>query len=229
MMREAALLLVCGAFIAATPSQAQSTTGTRIGPEPASIGSLDQIAARRVVRAFGACVVQSESVLARRLAVMSANDPAHISLLRQLADYECLANGELRIPLHLMRGAVFEGLVTVYYRNFRPTDLSASPDLDYRAIHSGEVTAFGGQVLSLVTVADCVFRHAPVESRAVLDAIPGSNAEQRNFEVITPHLSSCIDSGQTVSFTRSVLRYALAEVVYRHAVRAAADAPQGTP
>lgn len=219
-MRVAAALL-CGAMLAVTlPAHAQRTTGTRIGPDPASINNDGEEEARRVVRAFGNCVVRTRLNRARALVAQSANDAGHVGQLRELVNQDCLSNGELRMPPLLMRGAVFEGMVNVYHGNFRPTDLSSTPPIDYRAIHNGEVTRFGGQVLGLNMVADCVFRRAPADSRALLDLNPGTGAERRAFEAVIPHLAPCINAGQTITFSRSVLRYALAEVVYRHAALA---------
>jgi hypothetical protein len=75
---------------------------------------------------------------------------------------------------------------------------------------------------ALSGLGECIVRGAPEASSRLVRSEMGSSAEERAFAGIKPALSSCLDAGQTLTFSSEVLRGAVALSYYRLANAAGA-------
>lgn len=216
-MRRALLTGLLLSMAPATAVYAQPT-GTHIGPNPAEVRGDSMTDARRTLGNFGQCVVRSNRTRAERVLSLSANSEQYHRQLRQLATDDCLSGGQLRMSPLLMRGSIFEALLDVYHSDFQPTDLSQAPAIAYGALHTGTMTGPTRSILAWNIFADCVVRAAPGEARALLLVPPGGTREEEAVTALTPHFGPCVPSGANVAMSLSLVRAALAEVLYRYAV-----------
>jgi hypothetical protein len=76
---------------------------------------------------------------------------------------------------------------------------------------------------------ECVVRHAPADSKALLMAKPDSAEEWARFTALQPVFSACMPEGHTVRLGRVALRGSIAINYYRlaHVVRAGATGTAG--
>jgi hypothetical protein len=178
------------------------------------------------------CVVRQAHGRVERVIAMSANTAEYDTELRRLAIRDCLAHSEMRMSNLLMRMSLFEAMLYVYHRDFRPDGLSEAPPIAYRAIHSGVLSESVATIVALNDFADCVVRAAPTASHDLLAAPPGTARETTIIAQLTPHLPACVPDGATIALSLSIIRGAIAEVLYRYAtlpsVATATTNPSGT-
>ena len=222
------LILALFALALTTSADAQQRTGTRIDGTPSRSRSIDTEAARLALYEFGRCMVGTDprAMRASRALALSASSPEYPGNLRALTVNDCGSPGRMRLSELVMRGALFEALLTLRYGDYQPTDLSAVPEMDYMAMHPGALRRDTSRILGLNLFADCVFRAAPVYARGLMTVIPGTTRETEYFAALRPHLANCVPSGTSIQFSRTVLRNALAEVIYHYAQSAAQRAEE---
>jgi hypothetical protein len=216
-----ALVAVAPAMGLAQPTTAQEPgpTGTRIAQPSVMTVVADQTTARRTLHAFGQCIVRLGRAPVEQILAMPVVDPNYDPSLRRLADTDCLDAGVMRMSPMLMRGAMYEALVDIHYGSYRPVSVADVPVAEPSVLYLGvnERPGRATQLLAMNFLAICIVRAAPSPSRALLDAPVGSGAEDAAISALEPFLGPCLDGGRTVSLSRSVLRGAIAEVIYANA------------
>jgi hypothetical protein len=170
-------------------------------------------AARRTLRQFGTCLVKRARREAARVAQVPIGAPDYDKQWNDLVTSECLLNGTLRIPRPNLRGAVFEAL-------FLSGDPVANPgfgdDLKtgFDAPAGADLSDRARTMLALERFGECVARKQPATVTALLKTEPESDAEVATIGALMPDFSACIPKGETFSFSKTVVRGALAEGMY---------------
>lgn len=144
-----------------------------------------------------------------------------------LVTYECLANGQLKIPHTNLRGAVFEALFLSVYGD---ADLSFSADLqsNFEAESTADASAYARTVIALERFGECVARRHTSTVAVLLKSEPESEAEIAAIAMLKPKLGACVPKDETFSFSKTVIRGALAEGMYWLS-KAAEDGASSTP
>jgi hypothetical protein len=201
-------------------------TGSLISNRPA--GGLGTTAkeARLISRQFAECSVKRGRRIAERYLAAPIGSADQARLQRQVLVDDCLGAGELSLPLEVIRGALFEQLYLFDYKAAPAPDLATVAAIDYTIGYSSPVTAQAGNGIALAQFGDCVARADTENARNLLVNLPDSRGETEAVHSLMNHLGACIPRGQKISFSRSVLRAAIAEGLYRLA-RAADGAPWG--
>jgi len=198
-----------------TAPGATSETGTLITRRPASTFGRTTTDARRTTRQFGTCVIARSPKLAQQVVEAPVVTPNYSKMLNRLAADDCLGEGELRVPWLLMRTALFEALYVDQFGRGGPTDFKAVPSINHLAGYTGEIPGWAGNVIALARFGECLSRADPANARALLMNLPGSASENQSFAALTPRLGGCVLKGEKLTFSRSVIRGAVAEGMYR--------------
>ena len=192
-----------------------SETGTLITRPPAVYQGETTADARETVRQFGMCSLRRSPTLSEQLLDVPVDTPQFTKLLNRIAADECLSYGELRIPFQLLRGAIFEAFYSRRFgRDFR-ADLKSVPSFNYTAGYARPLSEDAANTISLAIVADCVVRTDPAPARQMIAARPGSPSEIEAIGLIAAKLPGCVPPKQKLRFSRSVIRAATAEALYR--------------
>jgi hypothetical protein len=212
--------LAFGALFAAVicaPVQAQET-GTLIQHRAAQAEYRGKKAARVTMEQFAACLVSRSRGRVTRYANMRADDPGYrkymLSLFHSMGD-ECLSSGDLAFNDIVFRGTVFQALYAVDFpSSSAPTDFSALPSTGFREAYGPQVAPEARSVVALEQFGECVGRADGAGLRNLLNAIPGSAQESALFNALVPKFSACIPKGETLAFSKVILKGALAEGMY---------------
>lgn len=222
----AAGLLLASASGAHAPSahaQMAIETGSRTArPAPAAINDSPAMKpeerARATMLAYTTCLVRRHAPGVRRALALAENTGAAQKALLDLADTDCLADGQLRMSLPLFRGGLFVALYQQDLPQAR-TGLGAKP-LDF----SGDVQADGAGAqtyLALHDFCDCVTRSDPADVRALVLTPVAAPEEAAAFASLSPHMNACLPTGERLTFTKSILDALFAEALHREALAAA--------
>lgn len=215
------------------PGWAQSTagsspeTGSLISRRAAQIGGTTKTDARRTTRDFGVCVLKRFPKYGERLAEEPVHTAEYNKLLNRVTIDDCLSHGELTIPWNVVRTAIIEALYLDRYGRSGPTDFSQVPPIDYLAGYPAELAGNARTVVALSRFGDCVSRKDAVNARALAVSIPGSADETQRFRFLSPSFNGCVVQGEKLTFSRSVIRGAVSEGLYRLS-RAAGQIPDTT-
>jgi hypothetical protein len=240
-MRHLAILALLSAGWAAA-AQAQTSDPyrnpwARTGPIGlnADAGPKD---ARAVLRRFAKCTATYHHDAARRFLLMPLGSWVPQPDYRQIADPHCLSfvSGRLRIGQLAYRGALAEELVRRDFAHAGPLDARGLPPLDWtvpqpsatdprtqQRIESARDVAIAETVLG--ELGECLVREAPVGSLALLKTTT-ADTETAAFEAIRPQIAGCIQKGNSLTFTRTNLRSAIALSYYRLASASLASGQQ---
>ena len=118
--------------------------------------------------------------------------------------------------------------VSRYAREFRangPTDFSAVTTTGYRELYADGISGEARTALALEQFGECVARADAVGVQTFLRQGPGSSGERAAIQALVPRYAACIPRHETITFSLTVLKGALAEGIYRLSV-AARDAQQ---
>lgn len=160
------------------------------------------------------CILKRHRSAAKNLIELSADSSVVVPELTRLAR-ECLASGELRIPPLLLRGALFEELYKQEFEEAGSQDLSKAPPIDYLQGYQQPLSEASKQALAMSFVGDCLVRADTSSARLMVASIPGTAKEHRATGAIAARLPQCIPQGQTIRFSRSFIRAAVSEALYR--------------
>lgn len=215
----AALLL---ALPFAEPARAQgeryTPTGSRVGrPAPADVPDNSSLAdatkARLMVYRFADCSIRSNKKTAQGYMDAKAESQASSKLMNPLVSEECLWNADLRMPIPLLRGAIFRA---AYYRDFEKADLKLrEAPVDFQTYVEDPKQPSVARYLVTLDFADCVVRADPAGVRAYVMAEPDSKAETAALAAIQPKLGPCFPASVQMTVNRSNLSAMLAEALYR--------------
>ena len=217
------LRLAAAITIAASgcPGWAQSSagsspeTGSLISRRAAQISGTTRTDARRTTREFGVCVLKRFPKYGERLALEPVHTPEYDKLLNRVTIDDCLSHGELSMPWNVVRTAIIEALYVEQYGRSGPTDFSQVPPIDYLAGYPTELPGNARNVVALARFGDCVSRKDPVNARSLAVSIPGSAGETQRFRSLSPSFNGCVIQGEKLTFSRSVIRGAVSEGLYR--------------
>lgn len=213
-------LVIGFALAAGAPASAQET-GTLITHKSAEIDGRGRDAARATMEAFAACTVSRYTGRAQALADVPVDSTRYERLFRNMFDSygdECLSGmegGRLSFSSGLFRGALFQALYEREFKENAPTDFSAVTDTGYLQLYSSPLSAEARTALALERFGECVSRADPLGVRKLLRQRPGSSDEDEAINALRPKFAACIPRDQTIRFSPSILKGAVAEGIYR--------------
>jgi hypothetical protein len=216
-MRKA-IVQGCALFAVLAAPVAAQETGTLIRKRAAQIDAQAPGGARTAMFQFAQCVVSRDKGRVARMVELPVDDAEYGRLSRRLfetTDDECLSDGGLSFNAALFAGALFEAL---YVRDFKyngPTAFPAGVTTSYVARYTAPYSPEVRQALALEQFGECVARAEPAETRKLLLAMPGTATEREQFALLTPRFGACVVKGSTVAMSKSIVRGALAEGMYR--------------
>ena len=197
-------------------------TGTLITNRSAEIDARGRDAARRTMDAFTACLVSRYSGRAQALTRLPIDSPQYDRVARNMFDTigdECLSgSGQLSFSDALFRAGIFQALYAREFGDNGPTDFSAVASTGYRQLYGEELSPHVRQALALEQFGECVARADAAGVRNLLAQHPGSAGETAAINALRPSLAGCIPQDNTITFSASILRGALAEGIYRLSV-----------
>ena len=213
-----AMAAALAAILAPASAAAQSSspeTGSLITPRAAQIHGTTVTDARRTTRGFGVCVVKRFPKYGERLAVEPVHTPEYDKLLKRVTIDDCLSTGELRLPWNVIRTTIIEALYLNRFGRGGPTDFSQVQPINYLAGCPAELKGNARTVVALAKFGDCVGRKDPVNARGLVLSIPGSSDEAQRLRFLSPSFNGCVVQGEKLTFSRSVIRGAVVEGLYR--------------
>jgi hypothetical protein len=231
-MKKAGILIaaVLVSALASVPALAQES-GTLITNRSAEIDGRGPDAARRTMEVFMACLVSRYTGRAVALAGLPIDSPQYQRTVRNMYDSagdECLAGaGRLSFSENLFRGGLFQALYEREFRGGGPTDFSAVASTGYRQLYPDKLSGPARTALALEQFGECVSRADAAGVQAFLRQHPGSAGEDQAIAALRPNFAACIPQDQTIRFSPSVLKGALAEGIYRLSVVARAPQQEG--
>lgn len=203
----AALLPVTGAT---------QETGTIIPRAVAQMEGKGPNAARLTLLRYAQCAVLRSRGRTARLISLPVDQPEYKRLSNALVEGEddgCLSGGELSFGGASFRGAIFEA---VYQRDFGrsgPVVFDPALETGYAALYAQPYSAEARSAIA--RYGECIARRAGGDVRALVVSLPGSANEMQSFSALGPKLSGCLIKGERITFSKVVLRGALAEALYR--------------
>ena len=226
--------LLAGALVLAavcTPAGAQET-GTLIQHRAAQAEYRGKNAARVTMEQFAACLVSRSRGRVLKYAAMRADDPTYRKFMLSLFDAsgdQCLSSGDLSFNPMVFRGTIFQALYAAEFPqdSAAPADFAGVPSTGFREAYGAQVAPEARGVVALEQFGECVARADGPGLRSLLNAIPGSSQETSLFNALVPKFSACIPQGETLAFSKVILKGALAEGMYRLS-KAAAEPNSGT-
>ena len=201
----------------AAPAGAQET-GTLIQHRAAQAEYRGKNAARLTMEQFAGCLVSRSRGRVTRYANMRADDPGYRKYMLSLFDAagdECLSSGDLSFNAMVFRGTIFQALYAAEFPNSSaPIDFAAVPNTGFRDAYGPQVAPEARSVVALEQFGECVGRADGPGLRNLLNAVPGSAQETALFNALVPKFSGCIPKGETLAFSKVILKGALAEGMY---------------
>lgn len=213
-------LIIGAALASGAPALAQET-GTLITHKSAEIDGRGRDAARATMEAFAACAVSRYTGRAQALTDVPVDSPRYERLFRNMFDAyddECLSGiegGTLSFSSGLFRGALFQALYEREFKEDAPTDFSAVTDTGYLKLYASPLSAEARSALALERFGECVSRADARGVRKLLRQRPGSSEEDEAINALKPKFAACIPRDQTIRFSPSILKGAVAEGIYR--------------
>ena len=220
-MRRFHMIVAVVVGLASAAASAQSSmggspeSGSLITRRSAQISGRTPTDARRTTRDFGVCVLKRFPKYGERLAVEPVHTEEYNKLLKRVTIDDCLSLGELTLPWNVVRSAIIEALYVEEYGRSGPTDFTQVAPIDYLAGYPAELPGMARTIVSLAKFGDCVSRKDSVNARALAVSIPGSADETQRFRFLSPSFNGCVVQGEKLTFSKSVIRGAVAEGLYR--------------
>jgi hypothetical protein len=193
--------------------------------EPSSV-------ARKVMQNFAKCLVNRAGYRMRAALDLPVGVPKTQSVLSALSDPGCLAVASenssadelhLRFKSLLLRGSIYDVLYV--------HDLAAKPALtSFDGVVSPRYP-FATAPMSVeavdyhvaISIGECVVRAQSVLARQLIMSAVESADEAIAVKALVPFLGPCLDQGQTIKLSKSVIRSMIAEPLYR--LTKAAESP----
>ena len=177
---------------------------------------------RNTMAAYTSCLVNTEAYELRALLDRKVVSSSMGGNWGRYATPSCLSNqlsgpgaAKLSFAPILMRGGVFEAL---YHKDFGGAGASDAFE-GLAAVHYPVdlATADPGAASYAMEmhIGDCTVRKAPSLAERLIDTRVGSDDESAAIQALIPTLSVCTDKGQTLKFSKSIIRGMVAEVLYR--------------
>lgn len=218
-------------IVSAVPAQAQETGSLIKRNRAAQIDEGNPNAPRLTMEAFGACVVSRSKGRVAKFVDMRVDDPGYNDYMRGLFDRSgdfCLSSGQLRFQYTHFRGALFQALYASEFRNDAPISFDAVQSSNYRALYPETLTPLARTTVALEQFGECVSVADPESVRGLLRSLAGSSQETALFGTLGPRFGACVPKGETLTFSKIILKGALAEGMYRLSKAAEAATVSGT-
>lgn len=190
--------------------------GAQLAPGRSGISTVLYMGAEEAMKElamFGRCYGRNQRKQALSLIVTSPGSREEAQTYRRLFGGEsqpCLTPGTtLSAPLEYIRGAIAEGL-------FRSGEAVPA---EYRLAAPGP-----GEARNLGDIARCYAAAHVAEAHAVLATRVGSRAEYEAVSGVMEGFEACIPPGGRIRADATVIRFRLAEAMYRLGVQAPAPA-----
>jgi len=183
----------------------------------------------RMMLQFAECTARNRKMKPQvdRFLAMSPADPEFGVLGGKFAKDRCvppaMGTVEMRFDTLLFRYGLFEARYRLEFGKGPAPVIDGLPPLDVES----EFTAAGfdprgGSTLPPVVVflrqlGDCTIRRNVGAAHAMIIAQPYSKEETAALEGVMPALGLCMPEGQTMKFSRPMLRGAIAEALYKAA------------
>jgi hypothetical protein len=211
------LTLLLPLAVLTTPVAHAQETGTLIQRKAAQNYNITTGAARPFADAFGACLVSREKGRVAKLIDLPVDSKEHEKLFDSLNEYydECVSDGTLRLSELTLRGSLFQALYLRDYAGSTATSFPTEIQTGYRQLYAVSLSDKARMYLSLENFGECVSRTDAQAVRALLRSVPSSAEEGQAVTALMPQLSACTTKDNTIRMTRSNLRGALAEGLYR--------------
>ncbi len=216
------------ASLASAPLAAQET-GTLRTHRSAEIDDSSRDGARRTMEVFAACVVSRQSGRVLAMSRLRIDSDQYQRMLRNLYDSTddvCLSgSGQLGFSFNLLRGGIFQALYAREFQGRGPADFSGVATTGYLELYTDPISPEVRSALALERFGECVARADAAGVQTLLRQIPGGGGERAAIQALVPRFAACIPQDETIRFSPSVLKGAVAEGIYRLSV-AARDAQQ---
>ena len=219
--------LISGSASAQSSMGSSPETGSLISRRSAQISGTTATDARRTTREYGVCVLKRFPKYGERVALEPVHTDEYNKMLKRMVIDDCLSLGELSFPLNVVRSAIIEALYVEEFGRSGPTEFSQVPAIDYLAGYPAELPGNARTTIALAKFGDCVSRNDPVNARALAVSIPGSGDERQRLAALSPSFNGCVIQGEKLTFSRSVIRGAVTEGLFRLS-RAAGQAQAGS-
>jgi hypothetical protein len=175
---------------------------------------------RQLIARYATCLFDISGYKFRTVVDLPFGDTASVNGMYRLLDPNCVPStprNEVRFrspSLVVLRGSLYEEL---YRQDFGKAPAIASfddtPSPAYPLSKTRPQYAVAYRVA--MDFGECVVRAAPSEARALVLSPVATPAESEAIRAITPALGTCVDAGQSMELSRSVVRGAVAEALYR--------------
>jgi hypothetical protein len=216
------LAAVTAFLLIISPSMAWAQeSGTLITHRPAGMNGTSRKDTRTTMRDFGRCVVAHSPGTVEKIITLHVDTPEYDRMLSSAGIEDCLGEGELRIPPSIMRGSLFEASYIRHFGRSGPTDFSAVKPIDYFSGYPEKVAPEVQSIIAMSQFGDCVVRADAADAKALIISAPETPDETTMFAALAPVFGPCVAQGQKVVFSKTVLRGALAEGLYRLSIVAA--------
>jgi hypothetical protein len=209
-------LLAGALLVSAVPVGAQET-GTLIRRNRAAqIDEGNPNASRIAMEAFGACVLSRSKGRVAKFVDMRVGEPEYAAYMRGLFDRsdECLSQGWLQFHDIHFRGSLFQALYNAEFRR-DPVAFGGITTSNYRTLYPETLTAAARNTIALEQFGECVSRADPRNVHDLLRSVAGSSRETALFQALAPRFGACVPKGETLAFSKIILKGALAEGMYR--------------
>lgn len=206
-----------------------SETGSRIQvPAPAQIPYDSTMSksdrAATVVRAFGVCAVMKDRRRVEATLAYPRFDPEYYKRLDALATSNCLASGSLKMPVDIMRFALYQGLYSINFAHKNPPFFNDPVDY-WKDVGGQTQDPIKRDYVAMRQFGDCVAHADPANSRNLVLAAPGSDQGKAALKLLVPVLGPCIVEGARIEFSKPMLVGILAETLFRASTPAPVKVP----
>jgi hypothetical protein len=133
---------------------------------------------------------------------------------------------EMHFDTLLFRYGLFEALYRREFAKSPPPSVADLPPLDIAGEFDPRGATIPPVVIFLRQLGECTMRLKTAEAHAFVLAQPFSDAETEALNGMMPGLGECMPEGQTMKFSRPMLRGAIAEALYKAATRPRTPAAQ---
>lgn len=216
-VRATCMIAIAWALTPVTAAMAQET-GTLRTHRAAQIDGRGPNAARIAMEQFGSCLVSRSRARVSKFVDMPVDGGEYTKYLRVLFDSvgdECLSGGELQFNEGVLRGALFQALYKSEFGRTGPTAFAPGASSGYRTLYGSELSSAARSSIALVNFGECVGRADAANVRALMLAMAGSSQENGHFNALAPRFNACVPKGETIAFSKVMLKGALAEGLYR--------------